>query len=161
MILFVSRLIAAIVSLLWLSAGVTGYGDGFVGDTLGCYPGVYSAEQAPWVAVPIEWVKGGLVECGDRALIEYPDGTSIEAPIMDTGCMLHYPVWDTKRPMVIDLPRIHFSASEYPTQTARIAIRTSEGEWLPVSEFPLTAWATQYCDGPLSWSWPESKPQPY
>jgi hypothetical protein len=139
----------------WITAGITGYLDN-PGDNLACCPGEYGDYA---VAAPIEWVLGGYVACGDIAYIELPNGVTVKAPIMDTGCMLHYPVWDSGEPLSMDLPRIVFPAAEYPTATGRVRVYRRElGEWWTPP--PMAAWATEYCQGPLSWEWPEDGLRP-
>lgn len=128
-----------------------------VGTDLACTRHKYNLGDW-WVAVPIEWVVGGYVDCGDLVYACATDGTCIEAvPVWDTGCMLHYPVWDSVGydrgggwPMGIDMP-LHMAKSlDFHTRSAEIKVwRRATGTWWDEPP-PLLAWATEYCDGPLT-----------
>lgn len=76
---------------------------------------------------------------------------------MDTGCHLHYPVWDSQRPFGIDLP-MHMRGlyGNFTTETVNLRIYSvSRNEW--IDSFPLTAWDIKHCNGPLTMNeeqWP-------
>jgi len=137
-----------ITATLWLTAGITGYGGDFVGQGMAC-GFVYTSTTPPWAAVPIEWMASGAVECGDLVHLDV-NGQQVVVPVGDTGCMLHWGTWDTGEPLAVDLPRLLFPAEDWPTMTGQVAVwRVREGTWwTPPS---LTAWATEYCQGPLTW----------
>ncbi len=64
--------------------------------------------------------------------------------------MLHWPVWDTGKPMAVDVP-IHMRKNYggFYTQTVELRIYdVSKNEW--IESFPMTAWDTKNCDGPLT-----------
>ena len=126
--------------------GVTFYGESWAGNRLGC-GGVYNEQLSPWAAVPIEWIRDGYVECGDLVVAVWPDGRTLAGPVRDTGCHLHYTAWDTGEPFGAEFDVYHREG--LPTQTATVAI-FRDGVPLPIRDFPLTADATEYCDGPLT-----------
>jgi len=144
-----------IVSVLQIEAitpdptrlGVTTY-SAPEGKALACRGHPYT-ESREWVAVPTEWVLGGAVDCGDLVWIHYDDGTWVEAiPVRDSGCMLHWDVWDTGRPMGIDVPLHVSKARGLRTQTADVLVwSNSEMDWVDIS---TTAWDTKHCSGPLT-----------
>jgi len=139
-----------ITATAWITLGITGYAGDFVGSGLAC-GGTYTTTEQAWVAAPIEWMLGGWVSCGDRMEIVTRDGREIEARIMDTGCMLHYPVWDTGLPFGADLPRLLFPT--FKTGTGQLRVwRVQQGRWWTPP--PLTPWAIKWCDGPLSPRYP-------
>ena len=136
---------AEITATLWLTVGITGYTG--AGQTTAC-GFVYTSTAPPWAAVPIEWMISDAVECGDLVYLDV-NGQQLAVKVGDTGCMLHYPTWDTGAPQGIDLPRLLFPAEDWPTMTGQVAVwRVREGAWWTPP--PLTAWATGYCSGPLS-----------
>lgn len=139
-----------ITTTLWLTVGITFYGGDFVGQTMACGE-VYTTTTEPWAAVPIEWMLSGAVECGDMVYATLASGYTIEVPIKDTGCLLHYGAWDTGRPFALDLPRLHFpfDGDRWITGTGQVKVwRQRLNRWWDPP--PLTAWATRWCDGPLT-----------
>jgi len=147
---------SVITATVWITIGITFYGGDFVGSNLACNGHTYSPDSGEWAAVPIEWVLSGQVACGDILYAEMPNGTTWEGPILDTGCHLHYPVWDTGLPFGVDFPIYvrHANALDgklVPTGTGAIAIykREQSGWWNPPPG-AMTAWATRWCNGPLT-----------
>ena len=145
----------AMAILPWLApfqtvhVGVTRY-RAPTGTRLACtgYTGRTYNVSHDWVAVPTEWVLSGLVACGDMVEITYPDGKRLWLPVEDTGCMLHWLVWDTGAPMAIDLP--HHVANKYSvvTETAKVRVwSVDQQDW---SDLSLLAWDTKHCEGPLT-----------
>lgn len=127
------------------------------GTDLACthHTGVSYNTDDWWVALPIEWVVGGYVDCGDLVYACATDGTCIEAvPVWDTGCMLHWNVWDSVGyggwPLALDMP-LHMAKSlDFHTQTVEFRVwRQETGDWWDGPP-PLLAWADNYCDGPLT-----------
>ena len=130
-----------ITATLWLTIGITFYD--LEGQNLAC-GGVY--EEGTWVAVPIEWMEDGYVNCGDTMHISFSDGRVVQAPIKDTGCLLHYPIWDTGLPFGADLPI--YGRNGQTTATGKIAVQHKNGKWWEVP--PTVAWGTRWCSGPLT-----------
>lgn len=129
-----------ITATLWLTIGITFYN--MEGETLAC-GGVYT--EGMWAAVPIEWEQRGYASCGDTLIAVLADGSRVEAPIRDTGCLLHYPIWDSGLPFGADFPI--YGRGSKPTGTGKITVRRN-GKWWDVP--PLTAWGTKWCQGPLT-----------
>lgn len=120
------------------------------GTHLACtgYTGRTYNARHDWVAVPTEWVLSGVVECGDMVEITYPDGKRLWLPVEDTGCMLHWSVWDSDAPMVVDLPGHVASKYKVVTETAKVRVwSVDQSLWL---DLPLLAWDTKHCEGPLT-----------
>jgi len=134
---------------LWLTGGLTFYGGDFVGQGLAC-GGQYVPEQEEWVAMPIEWFMKGYISCGDVAHVRFRDGTTWEGPVLDSGCLLHYEIFDTGLPFVGDFPvYLRQRLGPVPTGTGQIAVwRKQQGRWWDVP--PLDAWGTKWCHGPLT-----------
>ena len=145
-----------------ITLGMTVY-NASDGAGLACGGRRYRTDKK-WVAVPIEWVLGGYVSCGDKVYACTDDGTCIEGlPVWDTGCLLHYNVWDSVGkggyPFGIDLPLHVAKSMHFTTRSATMKIwRTELGEWWDIP--PLTAWGSMWCDGPLT-AHPDFKYEPY
>lgn len=144
---------AEIAATVWLTVGLTFYGGDFVGSGLAC-GGVYTESEGVWAAVPIEWVQGGYVSCGDMLEAIFADGRRVMVPIRDTGCHLHHAVWDTGRPFGADFPNWPWWRDGTPTGTGRVRVKRQDGSWWTPP--PMMAWATQYCEGPLTVARPEA-----
>lgn len=104
----------------WIKGGVTFYYGEFEGRTLGCYPYKYEKATGPWVAVDVSWFRTGKVECGDWAIVQFPDGEYTIARILDSGYLAENKVWDSGLPFVADFPKYWRNGHE--TGTGRIYI---------------------------------------
>lgn len=140
---------ATITATAILTAGITFYGGDFVSQGLAC-GGTYEPKQGEWVAMPIEWFRNGYISCGDVAYLEFANGKTWHGPILDSGCLLSYPIFDTGLPFGADLPAyVRDRLGPVPTGTGRIAVwRKEQGRWWNVP--PLDAWGRKWCHGPLT-----------
>lgn len=129
-----------------ITLGLTFYHPQFEGETLAC-GGKYDKKHGLWMAAPIEWNQSGFVSCGDMAYATFASGLTITVPIRDFGCHLHYPAHDSGLPYGGDFPRI-LGLEQVPTGTGTLAVKRKDGEWWDIP--PLTAWGTEWCDGPLT-----------
>jgi hypothetical protein len=139
-----------------VDGGITFYD--YDGSDLGCWS---THEPEEWVALPVEWFRLGYVECGDIAYITFRDGTTWHGPVMDSGCHLHWPVWDTDKPMLADLPgfmRDRLGPVPTGTGTLRVYRRRLDEWWDRPS---MLAWDTVNCrEGPLTWTPEQSEYAP-
>jgi len=136
---------------VWITVGLTFYGGDFVGSDLAC-GGTYTEPEGTWAAVPIEWVRGGYVHCGDTLTAVFADGTMWTGPVRDTGCHLHYSAWDTGKPFGADFPvYVRDQLGAVPTGTGKLTIQHRDGSsWSPPPTW-ATAWGQAWCEGPLTW----------
>lgn len=156
----------AITATVAITLGVTVY-EAEPGKALACHGHPYDTAEE-WVAVPTEWVLSGFVECGDLVYGCLPNGHCLEGvPIMDTGCLLHYPVWPVGDgvPFGLDIP-IHMRELYGSFNTGRMTFQvyrlSQQSFWTP-TPWHLWAWDTKHCHGPLTiepGDWP-GKYKPY
>ena len=133
--------ILEIITAFTYTGGITFYYGEFEGRPLYC-GGTYDEETGPWLAVTVEWYESGLVECGDRFLILFSDGTQMVARARDAGHLSSYTVWDTGLPIIADLPRYWREGRETATGTivnlsaiSRALAAQREGGYEPVHGF--------------------------
>lgn len=139
-----------ITATLWITLGLTWYGDGFVDSNLACGGKFTDTDQMMWGALPIEWNKAGYVSCDDTLIAEFPTGRRIEVPVMDFGCHLHHRIWDGLAPsMGADFPDFPEFRQKEPTATGRMTVIRKDGT--PWEIPPLKAWGGKWCDGPLTY----------
>ena len=64
--------------------------------------------------------------------------------------MLHYPVWDSKKPFGVDIPmHMRKMYGDFTTGTVKLKVYdVSNGKW--IDHLPLAAWDTKNCNGPLT-----------
>ena len=148
-----------ITATIAITLGMTVY-DAPEGKDLACSGHQYSTTEQ-WVALPIEWVKGGHVDCGDLVYARSRSGHWLRGvPVWDTGCLLHHSVWDSegKWGFGIDMPLHMAKDMRFTTESAAMWVwrRDTATWWTPP---PTLAWATKHCGGKLTWD--GSFPGPY